>query len=1107
MLLFEEERLLMKVVCFESYQIFNAIEEQIKFIGQGLQQGRKQYIIVPDRFSLSMEKLVMEKLNLTSSFDFEVLTISRLANLVLDNYNGKKVLSMLDAIMLVQFLLKKNKEHLVCFNKIPITTRFAKVLFDSISQIKSCKITPQRLKNIVNKLPKGNLQQKMNDIALIYGLYEEYIQDNFVDSNNKISLLCERLQISNIFKNADVHFCNFSDFTAQDYDVILNSIKSSNSTSITLLKPENQNNSAVYLAKINMNIKNICDNLGVEMERVKSADKLNSDQKHICTQIFSLCPEIKEIADKGSVQLYSANNISDEVEFVAKKILHLLSKGRELKEVSVNCSDFATYQNIIEYTFDKYNIPYWLDKNFKLEDTEQYKMLSAIFDCVQWGYLQDDVLRVAMNGLAGLTQEQRELFDAYAKKYGIIGTMWTQPLTLKNKDENFEQFEDIKQSFMKVIIDFEKEVQGSTTIAQFCEAFLKLNEQLNLAQKLQDLSLYFEGKGVLKQASILRQSNDKIVKIIQQLEEILGEQEVTFEEWLDMFDAGVQATEITPLPMSISSIFVGQMLSSVFEPTPYCFVLGAVEGKLPAWVQDVGIISDADILALQELEISPTIKDLNKRTVCVIQQNLTFATKQLVVTMPENIKNDQCQQSRVLEQLSTMFTRESNPLPIVQVEKCYKDIEPFKTEDNRLMFLFPTLDNMLVWLAENKNTDSKMKDVLTQCLLSGSLKDLLTRVLNQQKVETQVTNVEKLFFTNGYTKATELEKFFSCPFQHFVEYGLKLQEKQSNKVRPVDIGNILHDIVEKFAKYSQDKKLNDKEIESFAVSTFKSIMNRKEYEHLLFGTQNKALAKGLEQESIRVCKGLNYQNQHSKYKIMYAEASFGESDFVPMPEIIVYKTDRKLKMRGKVDRVDIWNERFRVVDYKTGKNNSEFHMLDLYLGKKIQLFIYLYAIMQGWKDKQPSGAFYFPLHNEYKDSKPTFPYQSYCMDGVTVGDFDNLSAQDDQMTYENNQSSIIKFALNNTKKAMSEGLLEGKDDKNLLNQTQLIAMINYSYKVFSKALGEILSGYIEPKPLDGSCSYCASKTFCPYYTKEEQRPRDSNFDIKKTVFEEVTKNE
>ncbi len=1084
----------MKIVCFESYQMFNAIDEQVRFIGQGLASGRRQYVIVPDRFSLSMEKIVMEQLGLTASFDFEVLTISRLANLVV-NKGNKKVLSMLDAVMLVQYLLKKNKEQLVCFNKIPPTLPFAKILFDSIAQIKSCKITPQRLKNIVGKLYKGNLQQKMADISLIYELYENYIQDNFIDSNNKINLLCEQLSLSDIFKNADVHFCNFSDWTAQDYEVIFNSIKVSHSTSITLNQAQKQNNSSIYPTKIKSNIKDICDRLGLKMEIVVCKDSLSEDQKHICTQLFALNVESKEQVDTQSVQLFSANDMNDEVEFVAKKILQLVRSGVQFRDICIQCTDFSAYKNILESVFSSYNMPFWLDQNFKLEDTEQYKFFKSVFDCVRWGFLQDDVLRVVMNGLSGLTQPQKEQFIFFAEKYGLVGNMWTQPLKLKNKSVEFEQFEQLKADFMKNIIEFAEDVQQSETTTDFCESLVRLNQKMQLPEKTQDLSLFFEGKGELKQASILRQSSEKIEKIAQQLKDLLGDEIVSFEEWLDMFEAGVQAVEIAPLPMGLNGIFIGQMLSSMFERTPYCFILGAVEGKLPAWVQDVGIISDTDILILEELNLSPTIKELNQRTVRTIQQNLTLATNSLIVTMPRNIKNQPSQPSRIVEQLSGMFRHNGNLLPIIEVEKLYLDKSAFGGEEERLNFLFPSVNNLFSWLAVHKGDAHFFAQYL-----QNSFGEAL---LSEHNVETHISNAEKLFFVKGYTKATELEGYFSCPFQHFIEYGLKLQERQKNKVRPVDIGNILHDMVERFAKYSAGKKMTVTEIEDFAVRTFAQIMNKPQFEHLLFGSQNKALAKGLERESIRICMALNHQNEHSKYKIAFTEASFGDTGFAPMPEIVVYQTNRKLRMRGKLDRVDFWGNRFRVIDYKTGKQKSEFHMLDLYLGKKIQLLIYLNALCQSWKDEEAYGAFYFPLHNEYQDSKPTSQYQSYRMDGVTINEMNNLLAQDDQVSFESAQSGIINFSLSTRKEAIQQGLMEAKEDKNLVTKTQMQGMIQYAYKVFSKALSEILEGYIEPKPFEDSCLYCSSKSFCPYFAKAEQEARGTDFEVKKTLFEEV----
>ena len=118
-----------------------ALDAQLEIVKKGLKCHRKQIFVVPDRFSLSMEKLVMEKLDLKASFDIDVLTFPRLANYVIGDFAGKEIISKLDAVVIIQLLLKRNEEKFVCFNKTAKNITFAEVLFDSIAQIKSCNIS------------------------------------------------------------------------------------------------------------------------------------------------------------------------------------------------------------------------------------------------------------------------------------------------------------------------------------------------------------------------------------------------------------------------------------------------------------------------------------------------------------------------------------------------------------------------------------------------------------------------------------------------------------------------------------------------------------------------------------------------------------------------------------------------------------------------------------------------------------------------------------------------------------------------------------------------------------------------------------------------------
>lgn len=47
--------------------------------------------------------------------------------------------------------------------------------------------------------------------------------------------------------------------------------------------------------------------------------------------------------------------------------------------------------------------------------------------------------------------------------------------------------------------------------------------------------------------------------------------------------------------------------------------------------------------------------------------------------------------------------------------------------------------------------------------------------------------------------ATRLERFAACAFAHFLQYGLKVTERAEYEFRAMDMGNVMHMALEKFA--------------------------------------------------------------------------------------------------------------------------------------------------------------------------------------------------------------------------------------------------------------------------------------------------------------------
>ena len=246
----------MKLNIYTANNQTDIMHSQLGYIKQNLKSGRKQYIIVPDKFSLTMEKEVMQGLNLNASFGFEVLTFARFANLIVD-IKDSKILSSLGATMIIQMLLEKHKAELKCFNKTIKSINFASVIFDSIAQLKACNITASSLKNALPNIKNKLLQSKLSDISFIMQKYEDYLGQEYIDSANRLQLLSQGLKYSQVLKDIDVHFCHFDTTTPKALDIISQVLKTANSVSVgVVVADKNQPNKYIYDDKM---LKDILD--------------------------------------------------------------------------------------------------------------------------------------------------------------------------------------------------------------------------------------------------------------------------------------------------------------------------------------------------------------------------------------------------------------------------------------------------------------------------------------------------------------------------------------------------------------------------------------------------------------------------------------------------------------------------------------------------------------------------------------------------------------------------------------------------------------------------------------------------------------------------------
>ncbi len=205
---------------------------------------------------------------------------------------------------------------------------------------------------------------------------------------------------------------------------------------------------------------------------------------------------------------------------------------------------------------------------------------------------------------------------------------------------------------------------------------------------------------------------------------------------------------------------------------------------------------------------------------------------------------------------------------------------------------------------------------------------------------------------------TELETFARCPFQYFAGKVLNLpvaEDEEDDELSSLAKGSLLHKVL--FTFYNNRRQQRDPPIQQCTEDEFKKakqqldtvleILSEKE-KHSEKRTENPIGENNLfwmtDIEKLRVAlyKWIEAERAYDLSVIpSYYEVNFGQSGD-PADPLLSYDEPISIgnvRMKGKIDRIDIDNNTFNVVDYKTG--GSTIRMPEILNGRSLQLPIYL----------------------------------------------------------------------------------------------------------------------------------------------------------------------
>ena len=118
-----------------------------------------------------------------------------MATRVFDLYGGRanNLIKESGKNMLIYKLLKDKADDLQYFNKISMKQGFVGIVSKTITEFKKYNISEEILNEAEEKIYNKELKEKINDLSLLYKDFNTKLHNDYIDSDDILTLLAERL--------------------------------------------------------------------------------------------------------------------------------------------------------------------------------------------------------------------------------------------------------------------------------------------------------------------------------------------------------------------------------------------------------------------------------------------------------------------------------------------------------------------------------------------------------------------------------------------------------------------------------------------------------------------------------------------------------------------------------------------------------------------------------------------------------------------------------------------------------------------------------------------------------------------------------------------------
>ena len=1067
--------------------------------GLATEKERETVLFTEDKCTVALERAVLSAMPGGVSFHAEVVSFSRFFK----KYGGEiSALSKEGSSMLIRRILAESKGEFALLPPVGGKKNLASALYDMLAQLKSACVSAEDLQR-AGKDASGLFAKKLMDLALLSEKYARALaQTGKTDQSGLMNLLPEFLRSSRILQGKKVILAGYTSFTRQ-MEGVITAVISSGAEVIAVL-PEGTQIRAQAVETLKRAVKTAGETL---------TEEILSKGESVADSLRALLYSPQSFAGEGNlhvkgISVYRAENPEGEIERLALTVLARVRSGARYRDFSVVCANAEAYGPLLIRIFKKYQIPLFTDVKYTLARHPLARFVLSALGVSVYGATYRTVAEV-VNSAYFPKKEGVSAFLSYVKRAGVVGNRFYQPFTLSLP--NVEQAEEVRKVFAEIC----PQMGQTATVGEYLAFVSGLMQNANVMQvsaKLtEEMRLEYP-----ELADFTRQAPDRLLDVFTETERILGNTPISVTEFCDVISAGVQAVETSVLPTRLDAVTIAPPDKACVKNAKYVFALG-MTSDFPAVTQDTAFLSERDLLELEEkgVLVDPNLQEMNDRSRAQAVYALTSFTENLVLSYPAVsfggevnteseiialIKRNCFVNGEAIEEVTEgEMLQAEEALPAEK--RLFRKANAYITEASALERYFGGLSAY----AEGAQTDLLDESGYYAFALKRDQENGTTyadKLAVEGALSDGLRGGEEIgSVAPGAISATAIQTYFSCPYQYFLSKTLALQEPREVKIAANESGTLMHAVYEAFGKEMKNRKVETEEIPALVERLFGEALAHPDFAEKRGQVRNEVAFQRLQKEAERGCFAIHEHFLHASLRVSGVEKNLLED--YDNPALSFSVGDKKIPLTGVVDRIDEDDQFFRIVDYKTG--GVELKNSELYMGKHLQLELYLYAVRNLLK-KDPVGGYYFFSKDAFEEEvKPIRLY------GKTVKEEAPLSAQDKSFIVKDSlphESVVLPFTAQLTDKGVK---YTGEKSKTLLLEgKEFDAHLEYAFMVAEEALKEMEQGFIYPTPRKDGCKWCKFQGICGrsddfYGEGRRLAARVTNGDVENAVRQEKEK--